>query len=82
MGMSTRAIVLECIRNKFSSHTGPVSDETKAEDVLGWDSFTHVQLIFDIEKKLGCEIDVSRTYDCENIGDLVAYLKALKPQSG
>jgi acyl carrier protein len=57
----------------------PITDDTTAEDVSGWDSFTHVQLMFEIETRLGRKIDIRPTYDLENVGALIAHLEQAQP---
>lgn len=73
--MQAREAVTEALKVVFPDHRGPMTDETAAEDVSGWDSFTHVQLIFEIESRLGRKIDIHDTYDIEDIGGLIRYLE-------
>jgi acyl carrier protein len=72
--MSVRETVISAIGTVFPHHREPITKATTAEDVLGWDSFTHVQLMFEIERRLSCEIEVSDTYDLPNVGELISYL--------
>lgn len=60
----------------FPDHTAPFEDETSAEDVSGWDSFTHVQLMFEIESRLKRKIDIGKTYELEDVGSLIRMLEA------
>lgn len=75
--MSTRDSIIEAIKTVFKKHRGPVNDATTAVDVAGWDSLGHVQLMFDIEQRVGKEIDVTETYALANVGELVAFVDKL-----
>jgi acyl carrier protein len=71
-----RQAVLEALASVFPDHGGDFKDDTIADDVSGWDSFTHMQLMFEIESRLGRKVDVSKTYDLENVGALIRFLEA------
>ena len=74
--MQPRRAVLDALATVFPDHGGDFDDGTIADDVSGWDSFTHVQLMFEIESRLGRKVDVSKTYDLENVGALIRFLEA------
>jgi acyl carrier protein len=69
------AVVVQCIKAAFPAYTGPVTNETSAKDVPGWDSFSHVNLIFDVEDELGCEFKVADTFALANVGELVSFIE-------
>jgi acyl carrier protein len=69
--------VFAAIRETFSGHTGGIDENTSATQVAGWDSFSHVQLMFLIEEKIDKPIDISDTFSLNNVGDLVSYLEKL-----
>lgn len=71
--MQAREAVMEALAVVFPG--APVTDESTAEDVSGWDSFTHVQLMFEIETRLKRKIDIRQTYDLESVGALIGYLE-------
>lgn len=70
-----RSAVEAAIRENFPLFSGAITDDLCAADVAGWDSFAHVNLIFSIEEGLGRPIDVSETFELQNIGELIAYLE-------
>jgi long-chain acyl-CoA synthetase len=42
------------------------------DDVAGWDSFTHINLIMSVEQHFGCRISARQVSSLQNLGDLVA----------
>jgi acyl carrier protein len=50
--------------------------ELSAKDVDGWDSLTHIRLILTIEKAFKIKFSTSEIGKLENVGDLVALIKA------
>jgi acyl carrier protein len=75
--MQAREAVMEALAVVFPG--APITDDSTAEDVSGWDSFTHVQLMFEIESRLQRKIDIRHTYDLENVGALIAFLEQASP---
>ena len=73
--MQAREAVMQALTAVFPDYAQPFTDETVAEDVSGWDSFTHVQLMFEIESRLGRKVNIQDTYDIENVGALIRYLE-------
>lgn len=53
-----------------------LSEETTAEDVEGWDSLTHIQLIVAIEKQFKIKFTSREILSWKNVGELVACLEA------
>jgi acyl carrier protein len=53
-----------------------VTPEMSAEDVDGWDSITHVRLILTVEKAFKIKFSVSEIGKLQNVGQLVALIKA------
>ena len=50
--------------------------ETTANDVDGWDSLTHIQLIVAIEKKYKVKFSSKEILSWKNVGELLDSLKA------
>lgn len=74
--MQARQAVLDALAAVFPEHIGSFGDETTAEDVSGWDSFSHVQLMFEIESRLGRKVEIRKTYELDNVGALIRLLEA------
>ena len=46
-------------------------DETVADDVDGWDSFEHINLIMGIEKEFNFKIPIGQLVTMKNVGEMV-----------
>jgi acyl carrier protein len=53
-----------------------ITPELSAKEVDGWDSLTHIRLILTIEKAFKIKFSTSEIGKLENVGDLVALIKA------
>lgn len=74
--MTTIEKVKEAISILFSSFEGEVTEGTTASDVEGWDSVSHVQLIFLLEDLTGKSIDLGKSVEVKSVGDLVKLIDA------
>ncbi|MBO9108718.1 acyl carrier protein [Agrobacterium sp. S2/73] len=59
------------IKEAFPMFDGELTRDTTAADVPGWDSFGHVQLMFELEDRYGLNIDPQQALTCSNVGDLI-----------
>jgi acyl carrier protein len=48
---------------------------TTAEDVEGWDSFNHINIIVGAEMEFGVKFNASELEDLKNVGDFVALIE-------
>lgn len=46
-------------------------DETTAEDVDGWDSFEHINLIVGVEEEFNFKIPMGKVVSMKNVGEMV-----------
>ena len=60
----------------FDEDSIVVTPELSAKDVDGWDSLTHIRLILTIEKAFKVKFSTSEIVKLQNVGDLVALIKA------
>ena len=60
----------------FDEDSITISPELSAKDVDGWDSFTHIRLLLTVEKTFKIKFSTSEVGKLENVGDLVALIKA------
>lgn len=71
----TRAQALEALKSAIADETGAavpsLSEQQTAADVPGWDSLGHVRIIMNLEARLGCEVDMDKTYRAATVGDLI-----------
>ena len=55
----------------FDDDSITVTDSTVADDVDGWDSFEHINLIVAIEKEFAFKIPMGKVVTMKNVGEMV-----------
>lgn len=55
----------------FDDETIEVSDETVADDVDGWDSFEHINLVVAVEEEFSFKIPMGKVVSMKNVGEMV-----------
>jgi acyl carrier protein len=60
----------------FDDETVELTPQLTAKDVDGWDSLTHIRLILSVEKAFKIRFNTSEIGNLENVGDLVALIRA------
>lgn len=63
--------VEEIFREELEQEDLLLTDETTADDVDGWDSLSHVQLVAAMEEAFGIEFKSREILSWDNIGDLI-----------
>jgi len=66
----------EIFDDVFDDDSIDITPQLSAKDVDGWDSLTHIRLILTIEKAFKVKFSTSEIGKLENVGDLVAIIKA------
>ncbi len=66
----------EIFQDVFDEDSIRVTPELSAKDVNGWDSLTHIRLILTAEKAFKVKFSTSEIGKLENVGDLVALIRA------
>ena len=66
----------EIFENVFDEDDLVITPQTSAADVDGWDSLTHIRLILTVEKAFKVKFSTSEIGKLENVGGLVALIKA------
>ena len=51
-----------------------ISESSTSQDVDGWDSLTHMQIIAQIEKRFGVRFNFREVIKFKNVGDLCSAL--------
>ena len=58
-------------RNVLKDESLVLTDETVADDVEGWDSLTHVQLISEIEKFFNVKFSLREMLSWKTVGKMI-----------
>jgi acyl carrier protein len=70
------AQLAEIFKDVFDEESIEVTPDLSAKDVEGWDSLTHIRLVLTIEKAFKIRFTTSEIGKLENVGGLVALIKA------
>ena len=57
-------------REVFDNDHIAVKEETTASDVEGWDSLTHITLIFALEEQFGVKLAMKEVLELKNVGQM------------
>lgn len=66
----------ELMRDLFDDDGLVVGPQTKAEDVPGWDSQAHIQLVVAAEQRFGVRFRTSELESLHDVGELVSLISA------
>ncbi len=69
--MDTKSLLQEIFRDVFDDEELEITEETTAEDIEGWDSLTHIQIIVGIEKKFEIKFSAVEIKASENVGEFI-----------
>jgi len=69
--MDTLSKLQEIFHDIFDDNTIVLSRETTANDIEGWDSFTHINIIVTCENEFGVKFNLSEIANLKNVGNLV-----------
>jgi acyl carrier protein len=58
----------------FKDKSVQISDLTSAKDIDGWDSFTHLTLIQEIENEFKIEFKMRELMTMSNVGDMTGII--------
>ena len=61
----------DIFRNQFQDNQLTIGPETTADDVEGWDSLAHVQLLVAVEKAFGIRFNTGEVVSLANVGEMV-----------
>ena len=58
-------------REVFDDETIELEDSTVADDIDGWDSFEHINLVVAIEDEFNFKIPMGKVVSMKNVGEMV-----------
>lgn len=61
----------QVFRDVFDDETIEVYDETTADDIDGWDSFEHINLMVSVEDEFSFKIPMGKVVEMKNVGEMV-----------
>ena len=64
----------------FDVEPSRISDETRAADIDGWDSLTHLIVLTGIERRLGVKLPMEEAYAAQNVGALIGLVRRCLPE--
>lgn len=67
----------EVFRDFFDDDEIELSDETTADDIEGWDSLEHINLIVAIEDEFDIKIPMGKAVSMKNVGEMVDLIAQL-----
>lgn len=70
--MTTRETLSEILQEVFEDDTLEATPEMTANDVEGWDSLSHVNLILAVETRFKVRFTQKEVLSFRNVGDLIA----------
>ena len=60
----------EVFRDVFDDDSITVSEDTTAEDIDGWDSLTHINLLATVEDEFDIKFDMKDVIKLKNVGEM------------
>ncbi len=66
----------EIFQDVFDEDSIIITPQLSAKDVDGWDSLTHIRLMLTVEKAFNIKLSTPEIGKMNNVGDLVALIKA------
>lgn len=63
--------LLTVFQDVFDDDTITLQDETTADDIDGWDSFEHINLVVAVEEEFSFKIPMGKVVTMKNVGEMV-----------
>ena len=67
--------VIQIIQDVFDDPSLEITPETTADDVDGWDSMRHINIVVAVEAKFGIRFHTAELESLRNVGDLVSLIE-------
>jgi acyl carrier protein len=59
----------------FSDETLVVNERMTADDIEGWDSLSHINMIYSVEKSFGIRFSIKDSRSMKDVGELVELIE-------
>ncbi|MDO4284182.1 MAG: acyl carrier protein [Eubacteriales bacterium] len=66
----------EVFRDVFDDESITVDEETTSEDIDGWDSLEHINLIAAVEQEFGVKFTMGQVVSMKNVGEMVDIIES------
>lgn len=70
------AALTDICRQVFADDSIVMTLDTTAEDVEGWDSFNHINILVAVEMRFGIKFHTAEVEELRNVGQLVQLIRA------
>jgi acyl carrier protein len=64
------------LRDLVDSDQVVITDETRADDVEGWDSVVQINLMFAVEQEFSVQFSNTSVFQFQNVGELRRWIEA------
>jgi len=78
----TLSALTEVFRELFMDETIELTPETTADDIDGWDSFTHLNIIVAVETRFKIKMTTAEAEGLKDVGNLVALIEYKQKAAG
>lgn len=78
--MDIKTELTRIFQEVFDDETLEIRPEMTADDVDGWDSLSHVNLVVAVERSFKIRFGFGETHILKNVGDLLALIEKKLPK--
>lgn len=71
MTVEQQTLLTEIFHTVFNQNDIVLREDLTSQDVLGWDSFNHINLIIQIEQVFSISFSTEEVNNFENVGELM-----------
>lgn len=75
--MNTLERISEVFKIVFGDENLVVTEKTCADDIEGWDSLQHINILAMLEREFGIEFDIDQIISLENVGDMIRVIEEI-----
>jgi acyl carrier protein len=72
--------IITIIKNVLKIEQLNITETTIAQDVLGWDSLSHIVIMTTVEKKFGIKFKAAEIARMKNLGEMISAVETRMPE--